>query len=73
MHHLCNNIWQDDDGGFVFVGVDGFEIKITSKTIFFKDKYGNTTTVGDAMLQHKQNSPTYDELYEHWLKTKQND
>ena len=73
MHYLCNNIWQDDDGSFVFVGADGFEIKVTSKTMLFKDRYGNITTVDDGMLQYKQNSPTYNELYKHWLKTKQND
>jgi hypothetical protein len=48
-------------------------IKIYNEGLFFIDKYGNTTTIDDVMLQYKQNSPTYDELYEHWLKTKQND
>ena len=48
-------------------------IRIYNEGLFFIDKYGNTTTIDDAMLQYKQNSPTYDELYEHWLKTKQND
>jgi hypothetical protein len=45
-------------------------IRIYNEGLFFIDKYGNTTTIDDAMLQYKQNSPTYDELYEHWLKTK---
>ena len=37
------------------------------------DKYGNTLTIDDVKAVYQQNSPTYDELYEHWLKTKQND
>ena len=73
MHHLYNNIWQDKDGSFVLIGIDGHWMKISSDGLSFRDKYGNVTTIDGAILQYKQNSPTYDELYEHWLKTKQND
>lgn len=73
MHHLCNNIWQDKDGSFILRGIDGLQLRICNEGLFFIDKYGNTTTIDDVMLRYKQSSPTYDELYEYWLKTKQND
>ena len=72
MHHY-NNIWQDDDGNFLLWGVDGRWMRITKDGLFFRDRYGNTTTIDGAYIRSSINSPTYAELYEHWLKTKQND
>ena len=37
------------------------------------DKYGNETSMVDMFLKFDKNAPSYEELYDHWLKTKQND
>lgn len=62
----------DEDGNMVLTKYNG-KIKITPNNIYIKDKYGNILKFDEAKLIYQQNSPTYDELYEHWLKTKQND
>ena len=62
----------DEDGNMVITKYNG-KIKITPNNIYIKDKYGNILRFDEAKLIYQQNSPTYDELYEHWLKTKQND
>ena len=62
----------DEYGNMVLTKYNG-KIKITPNNIYIKDKYGNILRFDEAKLIYQQNSPTYDELYEHWLKTKQND
>lgn len=73
MHHLYNNIWQDKDGSFILRGVDGSWFRIGNEGLSFRDKYGNTTTIDGGYIKSSTRIPTYAELYEHWLKTKQND
>lgn len=62
----------DEDGRLTLVSEHG-KIVFGSKDTSMVDKYGNTVTINDISVISKQNSPTYEELYEHWLKTKQND
>lgn len=62
----------DEDGNMVITNSNG-SIKITPNNVYLIDKYGNILRFDEAKLIYQQNSPTYDELYEHWLKTKQND
>lgn len=50
---------------------DGSELKFTEKHIRFTNKYGDVETIDSKIYQYSQvERPTYDELYEHWLKTK---
>ena len=60
------------DGRLEVVNENG-TIIFTNEDTYMVDKYGNTFTINDIQAIFKQNSPTYEELYEHWLKTKQND
>ena len=60
------------DGRLEVVNENG-TIIFTNEDTYMVDKYGNTFTINDLQATFKQNSPAYDELYEHWLKTKQND
>lgn len=53
-----------------FKGNDGQTIVISAKRVFVTDEYGNNTELIDGRINYKQNAPTYDELYKHWLKTK---
>lgn len=45
-------------------------VKISPDDFWLTDKYGNTITLKGMGVAFKRNSPTYDELYEYWLKTK---
>lgn len=45
-------------------------IKIKNDGFHFIDRYGNEMFFKDYKLTFKNNSPTYEELYNHWLKTK---
>ena len=61
------------DGGCIIQYEDGSEIKFMEHYTMFKNKYGDR--VYDATrcrcFQYiPADRPTYDELYEHWLKTK---
>ena len=60
------------DGRLEVVNENG-TIIFTNEDTYMVDRYGNTFTINDLQAVFKHNSPTYDELYEHWLKTKQND
>ena len=62
----------DENGNIIITKPDG-TIKITPDSLYMIDKYGNVLTMDDVKAIFQQNSSTYDELYEHWLKTKQND
>lgn len=61
-----------EDGTLTMITPYG-SVKITNDKLSFTDKYGNTLTFEDMKAIYQLNSPTYDELYEHWLQTKQND
>ena len=65
-------ITWDEDGRLNLISENG-KIVFYNKNTYMIDKYGNTLTIDDIKATYQQNSPTYDELYEHWLKTKQND
>lgn len=59
-----------EDKGITLEAEDGRAIFISEDKIFAMDKYGNIIKYSDGFIRYKQNAPTYDELYEHWLKTK---
>lgn len=63
---------QDEDGSITITNAVG-TITISKDNLSLIDIYGNTFTMTDMCASYQQNSPTYEELYEHWLKTKQND
>lgn len=62
----------DENGLLTAVSEDG-KIVFANEDVHMIDKYGNTFTINSLKAIFKSNSPTYDELYEYWLKTKQND
>ena len=62
----------DENGTLTSVDENG-KIIFTQENVYMIDKYGNTLTINDVIAVYQQNFPTYEELYEHWLKTKQND
>ena len=62
----------DKNGTLTAVNENG-KIIFTQENTYMIYKYGNTLTIDDVQAVYHQHSPTYDELYEHWLKTKQND
>ena len=59
------------DGRLEVVSENG-TIIFTNEDIYMVDKCGNTFTIDNLKAVFQRNSPTYDELYEHWLKTKDN-
>ena len=60
-----------DDGGMIFKYHDGSELKYTADFMQFTNKYGDIEMIDLNGLQYIQaERPTYEELYEHWLKTK---
>ena len=62
-----------DENGLLTVVDENGKIMFTNEDVHMVDKYGNTFTIDSLKTMFQRNSPTYDELYEHWLKTKQND
>ena len=62
----------DRDGNIIITKPDG-NIKITPNNLCLTNMYGNKLTINETSMIYQQNSPTYHELYECWLKTKQND
>jgi hypothetical protein len=62
-----------DENGLLNVVSENGKIIFTNEDTHMVDKYGNTFTINDLQAVYQRHSPTYDELYEHWLKTKQND
>ena len=58
------------DGLIINMDQDGSYIKITNTNLYFVDKYGNEWCISNYGIAYKQNSPSYDELYGHWIKTK---
>ena len=62
----------NEDGCLELISENG-KIIFTNEDTHMVDKYGNTFTIDNLKAMYQQHSPTYEELYEHWLKTKQND
>ena len=59
------------DDGYIVQYQDGSEIKFAEHYIMFKNKYGDKEYAGSRCYQYMPaERPTYDALYEHWLKTK---
>jgi hypothetical protein len=68
-----NQIIYDNDA-FTVNYINGFVLTVSKDCTRAVDKYGNEWGYNSqGALFYQQNSPTYDELYKHWLKTKQND
>ena len=66
---MIQYISYDENGRLTLVGENG-TIIFTSEDTHMVDKYGNAFTINDLKATFQRNAPTYDELYEHWLKTK---
>ena len=59
------------DDGYIIRYQDGSEIQFAEHYTLFTNKYGDKEYVGPRCYQYiPTERPTYDELYEHWLKTK---
>lgn len=65
------NPYFDEDGALVFKSTDGTSIRITNKGLYLKDKYGNEMYIEDSRACLEDNAPSYEELYNYWLETKQ--
>lgn len=63
------NVYIDDDGTLWFRG-ENTSMRITSEDMYIIDKYGNEMSMTELKACFKPNAPTYDDLYEHWLKTR---
>lgn len=62
---------NSDYNGIVLKYTDGSLLKYTADYIEYTNKYGDVTTMDYKSFRYSQTErPTYDELYEHWLKTK---
>ena len=59
----------DDDGYFVFRGKN-ISMRLTNEDLYIIDSDGNEMSMTDINACLRFDSPTYEELYEHWLKTK---
>lgn len=59
----------DENGLLTAVGENG-KIIFTNEDVHMVDQYGNTLTIDNIKAVCKRHSPTYAELYKHWLKTK---
>lgn len=66
------DFYINDDGYFVWEN-NGLKQVLTNNDFYLIDRDGNVISILDLNNWFKPNIPTYDELYEHWLKTKQND
>lgn len=66
-------VYIDDDGATIFKYVDGTGIKMTNNGLYAIDKYGNELLTNEIGVNYKSNTPSYEELYNYWLNTKQND
>lgn len=68
---MYTNPYMNNDGCLEWADKN-MKVRLTNSGLFVIDKYGNETIITGLNTTFKQNSPTYDELYEHWLKTKDN-
>ena len=61
----------EEDKYIILKSNDGREHIISKEKITVTDKYGDIMIVySDGAICYRPNSPTYDELYEYWIKTK---
>ena len=60
------------DGLIILSRPDGSYVKISNSDMEMVDCYGNQLRLSDIELTYKQNSPSYDELYDYWINTKHN-
>lgn len=73
MDSKINRIACDSDNIIVNY-MNGSILIVTPDCTRMVDKYGNECMFNaQGNVYYEYNSPTYDELYEHCLKTKQND
>ena len=63
------NMYIDDEGSIIWDGL-GITVKLTNERCYITSAYGDEICITNTHITHTQNSPTYEELYEHWLKTK---
>lgn len=66
---MIQYITYDKDGRLTAVNEHG-QIVFTSDDTWMVNRYGNVVTINDINTMFQRNSPTYEKLYEHWLKTK---
>ena len=59
-----------DEDGILTISNGNKTIKIKNDGFHIIDQYGNETVFVDGKITFKNNSHTYEELYNHWLKTK---
>lgn len=59
-----------DEDGILTISNGNKTIKIKNDGFHIIDQYGNETVFVDGKIIFKNNSYTYEELYNHWLKTK---
>lgn len=59
-----------EDKSIILKSDDGRVFAISEDKIIAMDKYGDVMEYVDGVIRYKQNAPTYEELYEYWLKTK---
>ena len=61
----------DGDGSIVIYNEHkGMCMRIAKDDAYIIDKYGNEMSITGLKAVFTPNAPTYDELYEHWLKTR---
>lgn len=66
----CEKIlYIDDDGCFVWESLNGMRMRLSNEDLHIIDVYGNEISMTKAGVLYDCNSPTYDELYEHYLQT----
>ena len=62
-----------DNEGFIFAYQDGSKLKITEEFVQFTNKYGDVDIMDSKNYWNiPTHLPTYNELYEYWLRTKEN-
>ena len=66
---MIQHISWDENGLLTVVSKNG-KIIFTNEDTCMVDKYGNTFTIDALKATFQQHSPTYEELYEYWTKTK---
>lgn len=66
-----NDLYYGENGFLTIITGKG-TLKINRDNFYLTDKYGNIISLKNTEFIFTQNSPTYDELYEHWIKIKEN-
>ena len=68
---IVNNykFYIDKDGSIV-IRDGSVSMRIAKEDMYIIDKYGNEMSVTGLKTVFTPNAPTYDGLYEHWLRTR---